>query len=101
MLWVNPVITIFVIATPAPLLVPETVATTAIDDFVKTFKVAADPEDLGVIFQKTLSDDLDVFRGNTRALYKSLDKKLRKTNPYAVNISVIKKEAQKRKVMKI
>lgn len=74
----------------------ETVATTAIDDFVKTFKVAADPEDLGVIFQKTLSDDLDVFRGNTRALYKSLDKKLRKTNPYAVNISAIKKEAQKR-----
>lgn len=71
----------------------ESIAQSGIDDFVKNFKMVSDNNELGVLFQKTLTDDLNAFRSVSNVKYKAVDKALAKTNPQAVSILDLKKFA--------
>jgi len=71
----------------------ETLATSGVDDFVKNFKVSSDNNELGVLFQKVLTDDLNAFKAASRTKYKAVDKALANTNPEAVSINDLKKFA--------
>lgn len=65
----------------------ETLATSGVDDFVKNFKIASDNNELGVLFQKTLTDDLNAFRATSKVKYKAVDKALSSKN-FANNFQV-------------
>jgi len=71
----------------------ESIAQSGIDDFVKNFKMVSDNNELGVLFQKTLTDDLNAFRSVSNVKYKAVDKALANTNPQAVSILDLKKFA--------
>jgi hypothetical protein len=71
----------------------ETIAASGVDDFVKNFKVAGDNNELGVLFQKVLTDDLNAFKATSKVKYKAVDKALARTNPEAVSILDLKKFA--------
>lgn len=71
----------------------ESIAASGVDDFVKNFKIASDNNELGVLFQKVLTDDLNAFRATSKVKYKAVDKALAKTNPEAVSILDLKKFA--------
>lgn len=74
----------------------ETIASSGVDDFVKNFKVSTDNNELGVLFQKVLTDDLNAFRAASKTKYGAVDKALsRTTNAQAVNILDLKKFADK------
>ena len=51
----------------------ETIAQSGIDDFIKIYKTEVGEAELGVLFQKTLTDDLQVFKSVANAKYKALD----------------------------
>ena len=74
----------------------ETLASSGITDYVKYLRTVGDLEDLGNLFQKTLSDDLTNFKRASNRKYFKLDNALKKNNPNAVNISAIKTAAKER-----
>ena len=74
----------------------ETLASSGITDYVKSLRTVGDLEDLGNLFQKTLSDDLTNFKRASNRKYTKLDNALKKDNPNAVNISAIKTAAKER-----
>ena len=74
----------------------ETLASSGITDYVKSLRTVGDLEDLGNLFQKTLSDDLTNFKRASNRKYFKLDNALKKNNPNAVNISAIKTAAKER-----
>lgn len=74
----------------------ETLASSGITDYVKTLRNVGDLEDLGNLYQKTLSDDLTSFKRASNRKYAKLDNALKKDNPNAVNITAIKKAAKER-----
>lgn len=65
----------------------ESIAASGVDDFVKNFKIASDNNELGVLFQKVLTDDLNAFRATSKVKYKAVDKALSSKN-FANNFQV-------------
>lgn len=74
----------------------ETLASSGITDYVKSIRNVSDLEDLGNLFQKTLTNDLTNFKRASNTKYLRLDNALKKNNPNAVNISQIKTAAKER-----
>ena len=65
----------------------ESIAASGVDDFVKNFKIASDNNELGVLFQKVLTDDLNAFRATSIVKYKAVDNALSSKN-FANNFQV-------------
>tara|TARA_R110000851_G_scaffold94074_1_gene204750 strand:+ start:1155 stop:3425 length:2271 start_codon:yes stop_codon:yes gene_type:complete len=64
-----------------------TIAQSGIDDFVKIYKSKAGDDELGILFQKILTDDVNAFKGVAKIKYKAVDKVL-STKKFADNFQV-------------
>lgn len=74
-----------------------TVAQTGIDDFVKQYKLIAGDGELGVLFQKVLTNDISAFKAAAKVKYKAVDKALSSkkfANNFQVDLSDLKKFAK-------
>lgn len=71
----------------------EAIAQSGLDDFLKLYKKQAPDGSLGVLFQKTLTDDLQAFKSIANAKYKAVDDVLssdRFVNNFQVDLTNLK-----------
>ena len=74
-----------------------TVAQTGIDNFIKQYKLIAGDGELGVLFQKVLTNDISAFKAAAKAKYKKVDQALSSkkfANNFQVDLSDLKKFAK-------
>ena len=74
-----------------------TIAQSGIDDFVKQYRLIAGDGELGVLFQKILTNDVTAFKAVAKSKYKAVDKALSSkkfTNNFQVDLSGLKKFAK-------
>ena len=74
-----------------------TVAQTGIDNFIKQYKLIAGDGELGVLFQKVLTNDISAFKAAAKVKYKAVDKALSSkkfANNFQVDLSDLKKFAK-------
>jgi len=74
-----------------------TIAQSGVDDFVKMFKTKTDDAELGLLFQKTLTDDLTAFKAVANAKYKAVDNIIGQkkfANKFKVDLTDLKKFAK-------
>jgi len=75
-----------------------TIAQSGLDDFLKIYKVKAGDGDLGNLFQKTLTKDMNAFKSIANAKYKKLDDALSSeqfANKFQVDLTPLKSFAAK------
>ena len=71
----------------------ETIAQSSVDDFLNKYKSVAPDGSLGVLFQKTLTDDVQAFKSMANAKYKAVDDVLssdRFANNFQVDLTDLK-----------
>ena len=74
-----------------------TIAQSGIDDFIKQYRLIAGDGELGVLFQKILTNDISVFKSVAKVKYKAVDKALSSkkfANNFQVDLSDLKKFAK-------
>ena len=74
-----------------------TVAQTGIDNFIKQYKLIAGDGELGVLFQKVLTNDISAFKAAAKVKYKKVDQALSSkkfANNFQVDLSDLKKFAK-------
>lgn len=70
-----------------------TIAQSGLDDFLKLYKAKAGDGNLGNLFQKTLTKDMDIFKSVSNAKYKKLDDALssdKYANRFQVDLTPLK-----------
>jgi|TARA_R110002153_G_scaffold264435_1_gene426355 hypothetical protein len=75
----------------------ETIAQSGLDDFLKLYEDQGGSEAIGQLFQKTLTKDMDAWKGVANAKYSALDKALSSNNfanKFQVSLVDIKKMAR-------
>jgi hypothetical protein len=75
-----------------------TIAQSGLDDFLKIYKIKAGDGDLGNLFQKTLTKDMNAFKSIGNAKYKKLDDALSSeqfANKFQVDLTPLKSFAAK------
>jgi hypothetical protein len=73
-----------------------TIAQSGLDDFLKLYKAKAGDGNLGNLFQKTLTKDMDIFKSVANVKYKKLDDALssdKYANRFQVDLTPLKKIA--------